>query len=453
MDNTEKFKILGQAPVGRLLAQYAIPAIIAMVAQSLYNIIDGIFIGQGVGKEAIMGLALCAPIMSLTGAFGAMVGVGASTLMSVRLGQEDYSSAQRILGNAIFMNIVMGITLGIALMLGIDATLRFFGASDVTLGPARDFMLIILAGNVVTHLYLGLNSLLRSTNRPHHAMYSTIGTVALNIVLCPLFIFVFGWGIRGAALATVLAQVIMLTWQIRLFSDRRELIHLSLENIVHPDWRICRESLTIGLPNFLMNLCNCCIAILFVRSLTQYGGDVAVGSYGIVNRIIFFVIMAVIGLNQGMMPIAGYNFGAAKNDRLLRVLWITMGWATIFTTTGWALGTFLSTELVTPFASEAPDLIAAAAHGMRIMVMVMPIIGLQMVSGAFFQSIGHAGKSIFVSLARQLIFLIPALILLPHIVSSPVDGIWYSVPLSDGLATLTTLALLYIEVRKFKRKQ
>lgn len=450
MDNTEKFKILGEAPVGRLLVQYAVPAIIAMVASSVYNIIDGIFIGQGVGAAAIMGLALCAPIMSLTAAFGAMVGVGASTLMSVRLGQQDYDTAQRILGNTIFMNVTMGIVLGGGLLIWLDPILRFFGASDVTLAPARQFMEIILAGNVVTHLYLGLNGLLRSTNRPRQAMYATIGTVVLNCLLCPLFIFVMDWGIRGAAMATVLAQCIMLIAELRLFSNPHELVHTDRESILHPDWRICKESLNIGLPNFLVNACNCCIAILFVRTLTELGGDTAVGSYGIINRINFFIIMAVIGLNQGMMPIAGYNFGAQKPQRLLRVLWLTMGAATAVTTVGWLLGTFCSTALVTPFAKDAPELIQTAAHGMRLMVMVMPVVGMQIVSTAFFQSIGYAGKSIFLSLTRQLIFLIPALLILPRVMGNPVDGVWYSIPLADSLATLTSLTMLYVEVKKFR---
>ena len=451
MSNTDKFKVLGTAPIGRLLIQYAVPAIIAMAASSVYNIIDGIFIGQGVGAAAIMGLALCAPIMSLTAAFGAMVGVGSSTLMSVRLGQEDYDTARRILGNTIFLNVAMGVILGGVILLFLDPVLRFFGASDVTLEPARQFMQIILAGNVITHLYLGLNGLLRSTNRPRIAMYATIGTVILNCIFCPLFIFVLHLGIRGAAVATMLAQLCMLFWELHLFRDPAELVHTDRDSIIHPDLRICRESLTIGLPNFLVNACNCCIAILFVRTLTQHGGDTAVGAYGIINRINFFIIMAVIGLNQGMMPIAGYNYGAQKNHRLFRVLWLTVGAATVVTTLGWFLGTFFSTALVTPFAKDAPALIATAAHGMRIMVMVMPVIGVQIVSTAFFQSIGYPGKSIFLSLSRQIIFLIPALLILPRILPNPVDGVWYSIPLSDILATITSVTLLIIEVRKFKK--
>lgn len=450
-DKSEEFKILGEAPVGRLLFEYSVPAIIAMVAQALYNIIDGIFIGQGVGAAAIMGLALCAPIMSLTGAFGAMVGVGASTLMSVRLGQERYSVARSILANALFLNITMGILLGILLLFWIDPILCFFGASEVTLGPARDFMTIILVGNVVTHLYLGLNSLLRSTNRPRTAMYMTIGTVILNAAFCPLFIFWLDWGICGAAVATILAQLLMLLWQFRLFSNPADLVHIRWREVWRPDWTICRECIAIGMPNFLMNSCNCLIATLFVRTLTSCGGDVAVGSYGIINRINFFIIMSVIGLNQGMMPIAGYNFGARKNDRLLRVLLYASLFATLITTAGWYLGTFHSTQLVTPFAKDAPELIATAAHGMTIMVMCMPLIGVQMVSGAFFQSIGYAGRSIFLSLTRQLIFLVPALLLLPRIMANPVDGVWYSIPASDILATITSVIMLTIEVRKLRR--
>ena len=244
---TNQFNVLAEKPVGSLLMQYAIPAIVAMAASSVYNIIDGIFIGQGVGAEAIMGLALTGPIMSLTAAFGAMVGMGAATLMSVKLGQKDYGTVQKILGNVVIMNLTLGIVLGVLLLVFINPILRFFGASDVTLPYARDFMSIILVGNVITHMYLGLNSLLRSTNRPQKAMCATIGTVVLNCILAPIFIFVLGWGIRGAATATIMAQIIMLMWQLRLFSNKDELIHLS-RSIIKLDVKIVKESLLVGLP-------------------------------------------------------------------------------------------------------------------------------------------------------------------------------------------------------------
>ena len=430
--------------------QYAIPAIVAMTASSVYNIVDGIFIGQGVGDAAIMGLALTAPIMSLTAAFGAMVGVGAATLMSIRLGQKDYDTAQKILGNVIIMNTVMGLVLGFVLLHFLTPILRFFGASDATLPYAADFMEVILSGNVFTHLYLGLNALLRSTNRPKLAMYATFGTVGINLLLAPTFIFGFNWGIRGAALATILAQVIMLLWQLRLFSDPTSLIHLN-RKLLRPDSRIIRESLVIGLPQFLVNLCACLVAVTVTRSMAEYGGDVGVGSFGITNRLCMFVVFVVIGLNQGMQPIAGYNFGARRYDRLIEVLKKTILFATIITFTGFLTGTFFAEPCVALFAKDSPHLITEAAHGLEITVMFFPFIGMQIVSTAFFQSIGHAGKSIFLSLTRQLIFLLPALLILPTLFSRPIDGVWYAAPISDALATLLSAVMLTIQIRKFKR--
>ncbi len=451
MDQTEKFNVLGEKPVGKLLMQYAIPAIVAMTASSIYNIIDGIFIGQGVGKEAIMGLALTAPVMSLTAAFGAMVGVGAATLMSVRLGQKDYATAKKILGNVLIMNIVMGVTLGFVLQLCLTPILRFFGASDATLPFAHDFMTIILAGNVVTHLYLGLNALLRSTNRPMKAMYATFGTVGLNCIFAPIFIFVLGWGIRGAAAATVLAQFCMLLWQLKLFSSKSDLIHLS-RDIFHPDTRIMRESLVIGLPPFLINLCACMVTIFITRSMTQYGGDVAVGAYGISNRLILFVVMIVIGLNQGMQPIAGYNYGAQKYDRLIGVVKRAMLVATVFTTCGFLIGQFGAETFATLFAKDAPELIAAATKGLHVATLFFPIIGMQIVSTAFFQSIGMPGKSIFLSLTRQLIFLLPAILILPHVFNDKVLGVWTALPTADCASCVVSAIMMVVQLRKFRRK-
>ncbi|MGN1260435.1 MAG: MATE family efflux transporter [Alloprevotella sp.] len=447
---TDKFNELGEKPVGRLLLQYAVPAIIAMTAASLYNIIDGIFIGQGVGDKAIMGLALTAPIMSLTAAFGAMVGVGAATLMSIRLGQKDYASAGRILGNVVLMNVAMGLLLGVVLQVFLDPILYFFGASQDTLPYAHDFMTVILTGNVVTHLYLGLNAMLRSTNRPKLAMYATFGTVGINALLAPLFIFVLGWGIRGAALATIVAQCCMLVWQLRLFSDKREFIHLRRE-ILRPEPRIMRDSLTIGLPQFLINACSCLVAIIITRSMASYGGDVYVGAFGITNRLLMFVVFVVVGLNQGMQPIAGYNFGAGRYDRLERVIRLTILVASCFTGLGFLVGMFLAEPCVAIFAKDAPDLIHEAAHGLRIVVLFFPVVGMQIVSTAFFQSIGSPGKSIFLSLSRQLIFLVPALLLLPHLFDTPTDGVWYAMPLADALASLLSFTLLVQQIRKMRR--
>ena len=448
---TNQFNVLAEKPVGSLLMQYAIPAIVAMAASSVYNIIDGIFIGQGVGAEAIMGLALTGPLMSLTAAFGAMVGVGAATLMSVKLGQKDYGTAQKILGNVVIMNLTLGIVLGLLLLVFINPILRFFGASAVTLPYARNFMSIILVGNVVTHMYLGLNALLRSTNRPQKAMCATIGTVVLNCILAPIFIFVLGWGIRGAAIATIMAQMIMLTWQLRLFSNKDELIHLN-RSIIKLDVKIVKESLLVGLPQFLINLCACLVAAMMTRSLTTYGGDMAVGAFGICNRFILFIVMVVIGLNQGMQPIAGYNFGARRYDRVLGVLNKALIFGSIITLTGFVIGVFFPTPFVSVFAKDSPQLIKLSAHALSCMVMMFPIVGIQIVSTAFFQSIGYAPKSIFLSLTRQLIFLVPAIFILPHLYADPLEGLWHAAPVADGLASVLAITLLVLQVKKFKKQ-
>ena len=312
-------------------------------------------------------------------------------------------------------------------------------------------MSIILVGNVVTHMYLGLNALLRSTNRPQKAMCATIGTVVLNCILAPIFIFVLGWGIRGAAIATIMAQMIMLTWQLRLFSNKDELIHLN-RSIIKLDVKIVKESLLVGLPQFLINLCACLVAAMMTRSLTTYGGDMAVGAFGICNRFILFIVMVVIGLNQGMQPIAGYNFGARRYDRVLGVLNKALIFGSVITLTGFVIGVFFPTPFVSVFAKDSPQLIKMSAHALSCMVMMFPIVGIQIVSTAFFQSIGYAPKSIFLSLTRQLIFLVPAIFILPHLYADPLEGLWHAAPVADGLASVLAITLLGLQVKKFKKQ-
>ena len=439
---------LSEKPVFSLLLQYAIPAIVAMVASSLYNIVDGIFIGQGVGAGAIMGLAITMPIMNLSAAFGAMVGVGGSTLLSVKLGEKDYNFAAKILGNVITLNCIIGIGLGAVMLLFLDPILRFFGASDYTIPYARDFMVIVLIGNVFTHLFLGLNAMLRSSGKPKKAMKATIMTVIINIALAPLFIFVLHLGIRGAALATILSQLIVLLWQFKLFSNPNELIHLRRDTY-RLERRIVTGSLSIGLSPFLINLCACLVVIIINKQLVSYGGDVAVGAYGIANRMMFFFVMVVIGINQGMQPIAGFNFGAKHYTRLNQVL----KYAITIATGIWIVGFIVCVLLATPVASaftNDEELLKEAAHALRVMNLVVPIIGFQMITIGFFQSIGKAGISIFLSLTRQLLFLVPLLLILPNFFG--LEGIWYSVPIADGTSAITAAIVLINHMRKFKMR-
>ena len=444
---------LGTERIRKLLMQYAVPAVVAMTASSLYNMVDSIFIGHGVGPLAISGLALTFPLMNLAAAFGSLVGVGAATLISMRLGQRDYATAQRVLGNVVMLNLLLGVGFGLVALLFLDPILYFFGASEATIGYAREYMTVILLGNVITHMYLGLNSVLRASGHPRKAMYATINTVIINTILDPIFIYGFGWGIRGAAIATVLAQIISLVWQFRLLSDRSELIHFR-RGIYRLRRRIVRDVLAIGMSPFLMNLTACFIVILINKGLKTYGGDLMIGAYGIVNRLAFVFVMIVMGVNQGMQPIAGYNFGAQQYDRVLRVLKLTIVCAVGITTAGFLVGEFAPRLAVSLFTSDE-ELIRLSVEGMRIVFVFFPIIGFQMVATNFFQSIGMAGKAIFMSLSRQLLFLMPGLLFLPRFfeVSTPWDGswgVWCAMPLSDFLATVVAFFMLTHQLRKFR---
>lgn len=421
-----------------MLLQYALPAIIAMTASSLYNMVDSVFIGQGVGAMAIAGLAVTFPFMNLSAAFGAAIGIGSSALLSVRLGQKDYSIAQRILGNNIMLNIIVGIMLTVVGLLFLDPILLFFGASEQTLPYAREYMEVILLGNAVTHLYLGMNAMLRAAGKPRQAMYATIFTVLLNTALDPLFIYTFQMGIRGAAVATILSQATALMWQFRLFSNRQELLHLK-RGIYGLKSHIVKNIIAIGMSPFAMNVCACVVVIFINNGLQRHGGDMAIGAYGIVNRIAFVFIMICMGLNQGMQPIAGYNYGARLHDRLMRVLKLAIISATVITTTGFLVA-MLAPRLCVSLFTHDGELITISVKVMRIIMCMFPIIGYQMVITNFFQSIGKAKVSIFLSLSRQLIFLLPPLIVLPRFWG--IDGILWSMPLSDLMAAIVTAVIM-----------
>lgn len=449
MDNKKATLELGTKPVGQLLWQYALPAIIAMTAASLYNIIDRVFIGQIVGPEAIAGLAITFPFMNLGAAFGAGVGVGSSAAISVKLGQKDYETAENILGNTVTLNLIIGIGYSVICLTFLNPILRFFGASDATLPYARSFMEIILLGNVVTHMYFGMNTVLRAASKPRHAMMATIFTVLMNILLDVVFIVWWHWGIRGAALATVISQSLALCWQMKLFANKHELLHLK-RGIYRLKRRLVKNILGIGISPFLMNVCACLVVIFVNNQLVKYGGDMAVGAYGIANAVATVFVMFVMGLNQGMQPIAGYNFGAQNFDRLMRVLKLTMLSATGVMVIGWCFSMFLPRLCVRLFTTD-PTLTDIAANALRICGCMFPIVGYQMVTTNFFQCIGKVKVSIFLSLSRQLIFLLPMLGLLPLLFK--LNGVWFSLPAADLLSSIVTAFVMIHYMRIFKRQQ
>ncbi|MGM9713716.1 MAG: MATE family efflux transporter [Prevotella sp.] len=447
MDNKTKVTLeLGTRPVGKLLAQYALPAIIAMVASSLYNMVDSIFIGQGVGALAIAGLAITFPFMNLTAAFGAAIGVGSSTLISVRLGQKRYADAQQILGNNVTLNILVGIFLCALCFTFLDPLLLFFGASPYTITYAREYMQIILLGNVVTHLYFGMNAVLRAASKPRHAMSATMFTVIMNTILDPIFIYTLDMGIRGAAIATVLSQLMALCWQLRVMSDSRELLHLR-RGIYRLRPSLVREILGIGLSPFSINACACLVVIIVNNVLVAHGGDLAVGAYGIGNRLVFIFVMINMGINQGMQPIVGYNYGARQYDRMMLAVRYAILAATVVTTVGWIVCEFFPDTCVRLFTTDV-QLREIAVHGLRINAAVLPVIGYQMVIINFFQSIGKARVSIFLSLSRQLLFLVPALLVLPRFMG--IDGVWLAMPVSDAVAALVAAWFMVMYMRRFR---
>jgi len=449
MDNKKATLELGTKPVGKLLAQYALPAIIAMTAASLYNIIDRVFIGQVVGPMAISGLAITFPFMNLAAAFGAAVGVGASTTISVKLGQKDYESAENILGNTITLNLIVGLAFGGICLLFLDPILRFFGASDATLPYARDFMQVILAGNVFSHMYFGMNAVLRAASKPRMAMFATIFTVGMNILLDVVFILWWHWGIKGAAFATIISQVLALCWQMKLFTNKSELLHLK-RGIYKLKSNLVRNIISIGISPFLMNACACVIVIFINNQLVRFGGDMAVGAYGIANSIAMIFVMFVIGLNQGMQPIAGYNYGAQQYDRMMRVVKLSIITAVCIMLTGWSLAMFAPYHCARMFTTD-PELIKDSIKAIHIIMMMFPLIGSQMVITNFFQCIGKVKISIFLSLSRQLLFLLPLLAILPNFYG--INGVWASMPTSDFIAVVVAVTIMLVFLRRFKKER
>lgn len=429
---------LGTQNIGKLLKQYALPAIIAQIAASLYNMVDSIFIGQGVGPLAISGLAVTFPLMNLSTAFGTLVGAGAATMLSVLLGQKNYGAASKVLGNVVSLNVIIGLIFMIVALIFIDPILYFFGASENTLPYAKEYMKVILYGNVITHLYFGLNAAMRSTGNPRKAMGLTIFTVILNAILDPIFIFVFDMGIAGAAWATIIAQTAAFFVVLTHFNDRKKDVHFE-KGIFRLDMRVAKDSLAIGFGPFLMNSAACLVSLFINQQLRKYSGDLGIGAYGICNRINFMFIMICMGLNQGMQPIAGYNYGARKYSRVKEVYWKTARLAVVVTVLG-----FLVTELfpraVTCIFTKDTQLLDLSASGIRIMNIMLPIVGFQIVSSNLFQSLGMVRKSIILSLSRQLLFLLPCLYFLP--IAFGDKGIWMSYPVADGLASILTVILL-----------
>ena len=446
-----KITELGTQSIRSLLLKYALPGIIAMTASSLYNMVDSIFIGHGVGAMALSGLTVAKPFMDICAAFGTLVGVGASSLVAIKLGEKDYRSANDVLANVILLNVLLGALVMAVGLYWLDPILYAFGASDVTITFAREYMEIILWGNILTHIYYGLNSMLRSIGHPKIAMYATIVAVVTNIILDPIFIFVLDMGVRGAALATMISQLVSVIIELVIFLNPKEVIYFH-----RGIWRLKRDitmrALGIGTAPFLMHMASCFVVIVLNNQLKRYGGDMAIATFGITNRFMFFFAMVVMGLNQGMQPIVGYNYGAKLFDRMTRALKLTAMCATCVMGVLWLFGLIWPEGFIRLFTHDEL-LIAQSIAPARVMLCTMVMVGFPMVVGNFYTSIGMSEKAIFLSLTRQVLLLIPSILLLPLLFQtvevSPIWGVWWSLPICDALAAIIAAIVLNRDMRKF----
>lgn len=447
-----KITELGTASIRSLLLKYATPGIIAMTAMSLYNMVDSIFIGHGVGALALSGLTVAKPFMDICAAFGTLVGVGASSLVAIKLGEKDYRSANDVLANVVILNVLLGALVMVVGLFWLDPILYAFGASDATIAYARDYMEIILLGNILTHIYYGLNSMLRSIGHPRISMYATILAVALNVVLDPIFIFVLDMGVRGAALATMISQLVSVVIELIIFLNPKEVIYFH-----RGIWRLKRDitmrALGIGMAPFLMHMAACFVVIVLNNQLKRYGGDMAIATFGMTNRFMFFFAMIVMGIQQGMQPIVGYNYGANLYARMIRAFKLSVYCATCVMGVLWLFGVIWPEGFIRLFTHDEL-LIAQSIAPARVMLCVMFAIGFPMITGNFYTSIGMAPKAIFLSLTRQVLFLIPLILCLPIVFESmgweSIWGVWWALPISDSLSVITAAIVINRDMRKFK---
>lgn len=438
---------LSTEKIGKLIWQYSIPSIVGMIVMSLYNIVDRIFIGQGVGALAISGLALTFPFMILLMAFGMLIGAGSASRISITLGENNIEKAEKILGNALTLTILISGVVSILTYIFMGDLLRFFGGTEETIGYAEDYMRIIVPASIFSAMNFGFNNIMRATGFPKKAMYTMLISAIINVALDALFIFVFDWGIQGAAWATVIAYAVGSIWVMSHFflpasQIRFKKAYLKLEKeIVH-------AIVSIGMSPFSMQLASSMVMVIVNATLIKYGGDLAIGAYGIINSLLILVVQVVLGLNQGTQPVVGYNFGAKLYDRMFKTLKTAIIIATILTSGGFVAGLFFAEFSVSMFTSDK-ELIQIASNALRIAIIMFPLVGFQIVISNFFQSIGKARISIFLSLTRQFIFLVPAILILPPLFG--LNGAWAAIPTADGLAAIVAAITLVRFTKNFKR--
>ncbi|WP_291571310.1 MATE family efflux transporter [Clostridium sp. UBA4548] len=449
MDRTME---LGQGSVGKLLLKFSIPAIIGMIVNALYNIVDRIFIGQipgGVGELALSGVTVTFPISTVIMAFGMLVGIGSAALISIRLGQQKKDEAEKILGNALILVIIILVALAIITFPFLDKLLVAFGASENILPYAKEYIQIIIAGGVIQNIGFGLNAAIRSEGNPKIAMLTMLLGAITNTVLDPIFIFVFDMGVAGAAIATVIAQLASTVWVLYHFTKGKSTLKLRKENF-KLDKEIIKNIFAIGMSPFFMQLAASLVGVISNKALLTHGGDFAIGAMGVISSVAMMCLMPVFGINQGSQPIIGYNYGAKNYKRVKKAWMLAVIAAVAITTTGFLVVELAAPSIIRIFNSNA-DLVAIGTHGIRIYLSMLPVIGFQVISTNYFQAVGKAKISMFLSLVRQVIVLIPLLLILPPIFG--LNGVWISGPTSDAVASIITVFFVMRELKELKQQE
>lgn len=444
----DRLRELGTAPIGRMLLKYSLPAVVGTVVSAIYNIIDSIVIGHAIDDpNVVSGIAVTFPVMNLVVALGMLIGAGAATRVSIVLGQDDKRMAEIILGNCVQLTIFVGIAYVGVFSIFIDPILKIFGASPNSLPYAREFMLWVLPGCVLQNLTFSYNNVMRASGYPGKAMYTNIMGAVINAILAPIFLFGFKWGIRGAAVATDIAMCVTAIWVMGHFFNKKNTLHF-VKGTYRLQWRVIRGVMYIGMAPFLINIAGSAINAIVNNTLYGYGGDNAIAAVVVFNRFVTIFVFIIIGICQGMQPIIGYNYGSQRYSRLFHTLWFAVGVGTVISSLGSIIGAIAPTFIASLFMQDAAQ-ISEAVNCLHFTTMMFWVVGFQIVSTNFFQALGMAGKSIFLSLTRQIIFMIPLLFLLPP--HFGLNGVWMAFPISDTIASVVTGLLLFYEIRKIRR--
>jgi len=440
----ENPNVLSEKKISRLLWDFSLPAITGLLVNALYNIVDSIFVGHGVGAIGLAAVTIAFPIMIILMGFGMLVGVGATTLISIRIGQQKQQEAEKILGNALILSIVLAVTLSAIFLTFLDPILIRLGAEPEVLPYAHDFSRIILSGSVFMFIGFGLNNVIRAEGNPRIAMLTMVVSALLNTVLNPLFIFGLGLGIKGSALATVLSQAVAACLVLGHFMSSTSYLKFHRANFII-DKALAAKILTMGSSAFFMQVAASMMAGLFNHLLVIYGGQVAIAAMGVINRVSMLMMMPIFGIGQGMQPIVGFNYGAGNYDRVKEAVKKATIAATAVAVTGFIFVEGFDHYIIRLFSSET-DLIVLGAAGLKIFLLMLPLIGLQIIGSMFFQAIGKPTQSLLLSMSRQILILLPLLLTLPHFWG--LTGIWLAGPLADLGATILTGLLLYIQLRR-----